>query len=928
MIRTYFNQILGKNVARTILLVVGVVFVLAACAHQPVSAWRGSNGKGSGRNHAEETSWGGNPCGDSRLIPYPCAVFWLSNPGSSYLSEAGSTPDNPIWVDWNATKLRANIRGSWNTQFSSDTHIYSLFSIGGSGRNVRVLNLNGHKDSNGSIFFDRGHRGGHGIWWWINSNDQLELEIDINGVAKPGGPAERVKFRGTSCLARKFGNIVKTYSGESVNCDTEGTNFWLRRRAKPQGWDVNGQTYAVAKSGSGYTSYKNYKNSQPDGWGAINHASDQPTIGSGELARFSSNLRNVELPGYGRQELELKINIKNTFFRNYHEVVNCERQNWNSCGSDTKIVVWRGADPPAKTQCSGQKYRSWDTIFIKPDALSLYSYDDDCLGMRIPSDGSKIGWYVCQKVAWYWNTSVDHVWDNSVPACFVVKSTFDLIPKIGDGSTSIGATNQDTQVDAPSIIQNEGGVLRNIGVDWGTYDFKIPNAVIQSAGGESAVTAIFNQIFNKTSSGSLRYAEVDFGSIVHACEWMKGNPDLHAYVPDCNTLASAIVSALSSGGNQVNNEKLKTTGAQVGDLVCRTMTIRHYNWDTRAGGDTHRRVAYPKCYRIAKKPSVQVWGNGIRVGSNSGVVTGLPATQYTRSSIITAMSSLADSGQLFGSWGEYGMTTPQNGVIRSASAGGLSGVGAGAANASTSTEATRNNLSFANAGIPGGGYGKWGMIPAQPNIGGQFTSNVRNHAGNVSLGGMASGVYNATARVVKISGEVGAGKSIIIKSAGTVIIDGNITYAPSSYHKSSDITQLVIVASNIIIRNNVTQVDAWLAATPNKNNTQDGIVSTCEIDETPNLTAIRARGVNYANGLNANTCNQQLRINGPVLARELQLRRTFGSDRRGAGDVDGYNDPAEIINMRADAYLWAANYISNTTGNITTDYTIELPPRY
>ena len=711
-------------------------------------------------------------------------------------------------------------------------------------------------------------------------------------------------------------------------CDTFSEDLVLDLSV-PKGHDIDGQSYAVAGSaGSGYTTYKNYNNSQPNGLnGAINHDSESPTVKPGELARFSSTLKNVPLAGYGRENADMWIEVQNSYFPTYQDVAHYAAASWNSFGHDTTTVISRNR-PLANTQCMDSGHREARGIILAPDSTHQFNHTDDCTAARVPSDGSKIGWYVCQKTWWYYANSINIAWTNTTPACFVVKSTFNLIPKIGDGSTSIGATNQDTQVDLPSIIQNEGGILRNIGVDWGTYDFRIPNSVIQSAGGESAVTTVFNQIFNKTSSGSLRYAEADFGSTAHACEWMKDNPSLHNYASDCNTLASAIISALNSGSNQVNNEKLKTAGAQVGDLVCRTMTIRHYNWDTRAGGDTHRRVAYPKCYRIAKKPSVHVWGNGVRVGSNSGVVAGLPATQYTRSSIITAMSSLADSGQLFGSWGEYGMTTPQNGVIRSASAGGLSGVGVGAANASTSAEAARNNLSFANANIPGGGYGKWGTISAQPNIGGQFTSNVRNHAGNVSLSSMAPGVYNATAHVVKISGEVGAGKSIIIKSAGTVIIDGNITYAPSRYHTSSDITQLVIVASNIIIRDNVTQVDAWLAATPSKDNTQDGIVSTCEIDETPNLTAIRARGVNYANGLNANTCNRQLRINGPVLARELQLRRTFGSDRRGAGDIDGFNDPAEIINMRADAYLWAANYISNTTGNITTDYTVELPPRY
>ena len=829
--------------------------------------------------------------------------LWVSNGGPSYYNNEVNISDSDID---SSGYTDVYLRGS----------VYTCQQATGVARPSYAVHLSVHEGQayglSGSLY--RGIVPGVEEEW-STEGGQRTFKLYVGDVPADGGWHTK-----PLSINRCYGVQPDVKAG---SCYPQRLRVWIKRK-KPLGYDIDGQSYAV----SGSTTYKNYNNSQPNGLnGAINHDSESPTVKPGELARFSSTLKNIPLAGYDRENADIWVEVQNSYFPTYQDVAHYAAASWNSFGHDTTTVISRNR-PLANTQCMDSGHREARGIILAPDSTHQFSHTDDCTAARVPSDGSKIGWYVCQKTWWYYANSINIAWTNTTPACFVVKSTFNLIPKIGDGSTSIGATNQDTQVDLPSIIQNEGGILRNIGVDWGTYDFKIPNAVIQSVGGESAVTAIFNQIFNKTSSGSLRYAEVDFGSIVHACEWMKGNPDLHAYVPDCNTLASAIVSALSSGGNQVNNEKLKTTGAQVGDLVCRTMNIRHYNWDTRAGGDTHRRVAYPKCYRITKKPSVHVWGNGVRVGSNSGVVAGLPATQYTRSSIITAMSSLADSGQLFGSWGEYGMTTPQNGVIRSASAGGLSGVGVGAANASTSAEATRNNLSFANANIPGGGYGKWGTISAQPNIGGQFTSNVRNHAGNVSLSSMAPGVYNATAHVVKISGEVGAGKSIIIKSAGTVIIDGNITYAPSRYHTSSDITQLVIVASNIIIRDNVTQVDAWFAATPNKDNTQDGIVSTCEIDETPNLTAIRARGVNYANGLNANTCNRQLRINGPVLARELQLRRTFGSDRRGTGDIDGFNDPAEIINMRADAYLWAANYISNTTGNITTDYTVELPPRY
>lgn len=721
-------------------------------------------------------------------------------------------------------------------------------------------------------------------------------------------PADGVTHKKTVWIHRCFSTNPYYTTGL---CYWQQIFYWVTRE-KRYGYDIDGQSYSAV----GSKLYKNYKNSQSSG---LSHAVDEPTLKSGELARFTSNLKNITLKGYNPTQAELWLHVKNSYFRTYQDVVKCERQDWSSCGSGTQTVVWRGPKPPS-TQCSGEQYRSTKSIFINHNRTHTYSYTDNCLGMKVPEDGSRIGWYVCQKVSWYWDNTSNHKWDNSVPACFVVKSTFNLVPQIGNGSTNFDTVGQGESVDAPSIIQNNGGIVRNIPVDWATYDFRVPKTVIDAVGGESAVKSILDSVFDKTS-GSLHYAEVDYGTIVQACEWIQKHPVLGGRTDGCTELAQAVISEINKGGSQVNDTKLSTDQAQVGDLVCRTMTIRHFNWETRDSSNASRRVAYPKCYRVAKKPTVQIWGNDVRVGSNSGVVTGLPATQYTKSSIITMTSYVTAGGMdlSYGSWGEYGMATPTQGVIQSSSAGGLSGYGTGHAAPSTVSLADRHKLSFANTGS----YGRWGTITSQPNIGNRFTTNVQSHAGNFALGDIAAGTYNALSNTVKVSGELSPGKSVIIRSNGTVIIDGDIKYADHAQSNPSEIAQLVIVAKNIIIKDNVSRVDAWLVATPDSGNTRDGIVSTCETRDTPVLTD------KYTNDLNANTCNNELHINGPVLARELQLRRTFGAEPA-AGDTTGigYGRSAETINMRAEAYIWAANYIANTTGNIATDCTIELPPRY
>ena len=127
----------------------------------------------------------------------------------NYFSMVGSSPTNPIEMDWNATTLYFTIRGSWNTQrFRNPIRIYSLFTFNGQGRSVWVTNPAGHIDGNGNYFFNRGYYGGGGPeYQWINGEsewDQLNLGADVNGVAQPGGPSELVTFGAKDVYKRQI----------------------------------------------------------------------------------------------------------------------------------------------------------------------------------------------------------------------------------------------------------------------------------------------------------------------------------------------------------------------------------------------------------------------------------------------------------------------------------------------------------------------------------------------------------------------------------------------------------------------------------------------------------------------------------------------------------------------------------------------------
>ena len=223
------------------------------------------------------------------------------------------------------------------------------------------------------------------------------------------------------------------------------------------------------------------------------------------------------------------------------------------------------------------------------------------------------------------------------------------------------------------------------------------------------------------------------------------------------------------------------------------------------------------------------------------------------------------------------------------------------------TSDSLNQLTFANTGVPGFGFFSAADLSSHINLprldeAGQLTGG--------SLSGRGSGAYTA--------GNITIGSStitsnLVIQSTGTVVIAGDITYGGGPYSSVSALPQLVIRARNIIITDAVSQVNAWLVA--------DGYVSTC--GAVPD-------GKAWLQGITSKTCDKQLRINGPVMAQSLYLRRTYGSQHASPAKNDNNHHlgtPAEIINIRPDTYLWG-HARSGGRGSIKTTILRELPPRY
>lgn len=296
----------------------------------------------------------------------------------------------------------------------------------------------------------------------------------------------------------------------------------------------------------------------------------------------------------------------------------------------------------------------------------------------------------------------------------------------------------------------------------------------------------------------------------------------------------------------------------------------------------------PKCLVVGKSPKTQIWGGDLLVREGGGLVT---------------TSKSLKSERTFGSWAEYGIIAAGN---ITGAASGAAFAGPGLANA---TICGYSPLSFTNAvdtkcieSVPIGNYSSAGSMP---DVDGSFPGLSKDiNPGNYDVNSLTAGINSVSGNgnVTLLPSELSSGKTIILKTTGEVTISGDITYANGPYPKISQLPQLVIIADRIIINSGVSQVNAWLIA---KNSDNTGFIKTCEIV-----------------GDMVNKCSNPLTINGPVMTNHLYLYRTAGS---GSGVASG--DPAEVFNLRADAYLWAVNQ-ATSTGRIRTVYTTELPPRF
>ena len=323
--------------------------------------------------------------------------------------------------------------------------------------------------------------------------------------------------------------------------------------------------------------------------------------------------------------------------------------------------------------------------------------------------------------------------------------------------------------------------------------------------------------------------------------------------------------------------------------------------DNNLNGDGDGRWAESaeKCFKVAKKPSLQVWGGNTYTGgkintavSEKGSVAGV--TGY-------AVEGKIDKKYIFGSWDELGVIT--NAVVTGFTSGASMGYPLGS---NVPKFCDRIPLTFANSPCSDNATSSLGTSVAVNNASGDKESVIDKL--------MTEEVYKYSLNDLVLDEPItaGEGEVKVIYAIEDVTINQNITYV-GNYASLNRVPKVVVYGKNIVIGCGVTRIDALLIA-------NEKIVTCNNIDnELGNGTEQKA-----TDHINERVNSNQLTIKGAVITNKLIANRTYGA-AVGADSVM----PAEIIDFDPTLYLWGnvGDGGNRETNRLEVTYLHELAPR-
>lgn len=485
--------------------------------------------------------------------------------------------------------------------------------------------------------------------------------------------------------------------------------------------------------------------------------------------------------------------------------------------------------------------------------------------------------------------------------------SFSLSPEVTNtpgGSTDDGSASATFSYNVDSTIPS--GLTSSSG-------WKIEKLVVPK--GQSSNGLMFGD------EGSCGYNGSNPNKSVMHCDGIAGCEQLTTYIGgtgggrSCDNVASG-TNVFGHGANSLDQYAGDALSATlddtypIGTKICFVLIV-HKPTQKATPLD---RASRASCLVIGKRPSVQIHGGDLRVGrsfmTDSVASTGDSEDVPPLARIDTSVSVKSD-GKTYGSWVEYGAFAP--GEIKGF--GSMSGLAGGYPSVQPDGQQFWSKLTFANVQNQFGYFtdNNQGTIPdyASAILAGRDVVDDLTAVDDLELksGDNRSGVYEKLQGDLTISDStLGKNETVVVNVPnGVVTIAGNIAYDDGPYESIAEIPQLIIIAKTINIKPDVVNVDSWLIANnASDGNTTGGTITTCDDPAT----------------LTVNVCDQQLRINGPIIAHQLSLRRTGGADSE-----ERRAESAETINLSGASYLWAQSEGQSSVRAQTT-LTTELPPYF
>lgn len=359
-------------------------------------------------------------------------------------------------------------------------------------------------------------------------------------------------------------------------------------------------------------------------------------------------------------------------------------------------------------------------------------------------------------------------------------------------------------------------------------------------------------------------------------------------------------------------------------------------------------VPGPACRTIAKKPTAAFW-NGSVLMANGSIVTSLAKRHIINGSgpqlgymtpaggvLENAQGApvVGDSRTLYGSWSEYlAMSSKPMSISKAIGSGSSLSLGA-----SGSTEicnnvnhpwVTNSPLTVANVGCS---LGNAGETLSSSSFRTRLETYLQHNLANIE----AESLINMQNIVSGTKILDWRGHTDPLWITNDIIIDKDATHT----YGLRNLPQVIVIADgDINIADNVKRIDAWLIT--------KGTIHTCVfsgaaggyiLGNTAEIKAYNDQISSDGVGVTSLACANQLVFNGPVVAGNMDLQRSFGADSQakirkglntaGANVDTSRESSAEIFNLRADTYLWAYAQAARYASSYSEAYTRELAPRY